>query len=136
MTQQEYSLDPCSHGWYLENGIYQLKLQEKSDPLYSKPQAIQVSCSCTSECKKCKCINSQDVQGKCSRLLCKKCSCFKRQKESVNENLALSDEYQKLLDELSSEDENTIDDEFEEEGISEDETLLETSDYDDIFFND
>ena len=76
------------------------------------------------------------MQGKCSRLLCKKCSCFKRQKESVNENLALSDEYQKLLDELSSEDENTIDDEFEEEGISEDETLLETSDYDDIFFND
>ena len=50
--------------------------------------------------------------------------------------MALSDEYQKLLDELSSEDENTIDDEFEEEGISEDETLLETSDYDDIFFND
>ena len=75
------------------------------------------SCGCVKKsCKNCKChklklkgTDGRDIQAGCARILCKKCPCFRREKAGENENLILSDQFQQILNELSSDDESIHD---------------------------
>ena len=44
---------------------------------------------------------SVDRGNRCSRLTCKFCSCFKREADSLSEDLQLSTAFQNMLDEMS-----------------------------------
>ena len=53
-------------------------------------------------------MSSEDRGRKCSRLTCKFCHCFKRAKDSLDENLQLSTEFQRLLDDISDESNSSV----------------------------
>ena len=76
---------------------------------------------------------SSDNRGKiCSRLTCKFCHCFKRAKDSLNEDLQLSTEFQKLMDELSD---DSLDSSACSDGIASSDTEFVFSDFDEHFVN-
>ena len=131
LTEEDFDLDPSNHGWCIENGSYEVLLQDPKDPFYTVAKSIQVSCSCVSDCRNCKCRKAQEVEGQCSRLTCKRCACFKRIKEGSEENLALSTDYQRYMDGLSDDEEESIENEEQEsDECEEDETELGESDED------
>ena len=103
---------PKDYGWDFENNEYEIILNDKDDILYKIPKKMLISCSCQkAECKNCKCKKTAEIDFKCSPITCKKCKCFKREKEGEEENLLLSTQFQDYLNELSSEEESSSEDE-------------------------
>ena len=118
-TDEGHQGDPVDFGWNKLEESYEIKLNDTEDPFYSLPKTLMTNCGCTKACKKCKCQklklkkDGKDVAAKCARILCKKCPCFKRKKEGAAEDLILSDQFQELLDELSSDEECNYDSDLE-----------------------
>ena len=135
LLDDKLSLDPLSYGWELDPSnpnLYNIRLQNVKDPYYTLPRSLLEGCSCRKDCKikKCKCKKDEGRANKCSRLTCKFCPCFKRQKDSDSENLILSDQFQDILNQMSSSDESSG---------SEDEISYEFDsdiDIDEILYND
>ena len=71
----------------------------------------QVSCN-HHQCSKCICKKTEEIEGKCSIILCKKCSCFKRKHEGDNEDLRLSSQFQSMIDAISSSEDELEDDDY------------------------
>ena len=110
-TDEKFIGNPEDNGWIKVNNSYQMKLLDENDPFYKIPKLMLSGCNCQSKCTKCKCcrlkqsepnIVRKDTE-KCSILTCKKCHCFKRQKDGEFENLLISTQAQRYLDELSDE---------------------------------
>ena len=101
------------------------KLQCDDDPFYSNPKTMLGGCGCKTKCSdksnRCSCQKNPARGNKCSAFTCRHCKCFKRQKESSEEDLVLSDQYQQLLDELSDTDSS----EYEDDEDIETESLQE-----------
>ena len=115
-TEEGYQNDPINFGWIKNEEGYEIMLNDKEDLFYSLPKTLMTSCGCVKNpCKNCKCQklklkgrDGRDIQGRCARILCKKCTCFKRDKDGENENLILSDQFQEILDGLSSDEESIL----------------------------
>jgi len=111
------------------DGGFRPQIQNPDDPYYKKPQALLEGCGCRKQCsKKCRCLVSVDRGNRCSRLTCKFCSCFKREADSLSEDLQLSTAFQNMLDEMS--DCDTSDSSDYDESDSE----VYLSDFEDHFF--
>ena len=115
-------------------GPFRPQIQDTDDKYFKIPKALLEGCSCRKDCtlssKKCRCMSSEDRGKSCSRLTCKFCLCFKRAKDSLDENLQLSTEYQRLLDDISDESDCSATDESESSDCSD--TELYFSDFDDL----
>ena len=119
-TEEGNTKDPVDNGWIKSDDGYEIKLNNEDDLLYSLPKTLMTSCGCAKACKKCKClklklksIDGRNIQAKCSRILCKKCPCFKRKKEGEDENVILSDQFQDILNAMSSDEESSNDSDME-----------------------
>ena len=109
-VDEKFNEDPTDHGWVKgEDGKFSVQLQDESDPFYFLPRKLLISCSCKTECRKCKCKKEEKISGKCSMLTCKNCPCFRRTQETEEEDLALSNQYQQFMDDLSSGSDSEID---------------------------
>ena len=112
------------------DGGFRPQIQDPDDPYYKKPKALLEGCGCRKQCsKKCRCLVSVDRGNRCSRLTCKFCACFKREPDSLSEDLELSTAFQKMLDEMSVYSSSDSSD-FEE--ISSDSDII-LSDFEDHF---
>ena len=60
----------------------------------------------------------------CSPFTCKSCKCFKREQESQEENLTLSNQYQDFIDQMSDEEDLDLSNQYESD---EDESELDDS---------
>ena len=89
------------------------KTQDIEDRYYKVPKQIVHGCSCKGQCgNRCSCLKDAFRGRTCSRYTCSYCSCFKRVADSEIENLVASKQFQNFMDDLSS----SEDESSEEEG--------------------
>ena len=132
-TDDDFSGDPCENGWEKVQDEYKIQLKSSNDRMHKLPEQMMLGCFCKGECntcdcsvdkianckcRKCKCFKiSPEFRG-CSVHTCKNCKCFKREKEGELENLLASYQLQKMVDDLSSEEEDDdLDDDFVEQDL-------------------
>ena len=102
---KDCELDPANFGWKENNDkiTYNVVLQDENDPMFSESKNLLLGCGCKKMCtKKCACIRDKMRMNKCARSTCKFCPCYKRHLDGEEENLLASDQFQNLLDEISS----------------------------------
>ena len=134
-THFDFTLNPNDFGWEETTDGFSVKLQDTRDSFFTLPIHVLEGCGCKNVCgTACKCLKSKERGNKCTILTCRqvfcftfylflvlftsfilnhsyiflfrKCKCFKRERESEDENLAMSTQCQQFLDDLSSSDES------------------------------
>ena len=145
-TNDDFKDDPCGNGWEIVNEEYKIQLKCPNDRLHKLPEQMMLGCFCKTECSRCecsldriqdgkckcrtcKCFKNTEIQG-CSIHTCKSCKCFKREKEGDMENIFASCQLQKMLDELTSEPEDT--EEEEDDFVEQDGNNFYFDDFDDF----
>ena len=113
--EETHADDPENHGWRKVDGSYEIQIQDQEDKYYKAPRDLFIGCSCKGNCKRCACVKKKLG---CSAVTCHKCKCIKRKKDSPEEDLTLSNQYQELMDQLSS-DESSDDGRREEDSPGE-----------------
>ena len=145
-TNDDFKDDPCGNGWEIVNEEYKIQLKCPNDRLHKLPEQMMLGCFCKTECSRCecsldriqdgkckcrtcKCFKNTEIQG-CSIHTCKSCKCFKREKEGDMENIFASCQLQKMPDELTSEPEDT--EEEEDDFVEQDGNNFYFDDFDDF----